>query len=134
MKRLLQVLAIAAVAYVAWDLFGDSLVGSLRDTAQQAQKGFRGVVPGAEDVDFVAEYDAKTERFGVTSRHDPGLDVQVTRENLAMYMKTRQADLPQALVRYHGADVGSIEAQAEFEAEVRRILARSNVRVRFAEQ
>ena len=133
MKRLLPVLVIAALIYVAWDLFGGSMLGSLRDTAQQAKKNLGTRVPGAADVDFVAEYDAKTGRFGITSRHDPGLDVHVTREDLTMYMRTRHADLPQALVLYRRADVGSIEQQAEFEADVLRILTRSNVRGRFAE-
>lgn len=133
MKRLLSALVIAAVIYVAWDLFGGSMPGSLREAAQQATSSLRGRAPGAEDVDFVAEYDAKTGRFGITSRHDPGLDVHVTREDLTMYMKTRHADLPQALVLYRRADVGSIEQQAEFEADVLRILTRSNVRGRFAE-
>jgi hypothetical protein len=132
MKSLLTFAVVAVILYVAWDMFGDSLLGSVKQATGGISSGLSSSVHRAEGADFNARYDGAARKLVLTSPKNAALNVRVNPEDLSMYLKLPGTLVPHIHINYDASDFGSTAEQIEFESALRREVERAKARASFS--
>ncbi|MBK8039798.1 MAG: hypothetical protein IPK22_22090 [Verrucomicrobiaceae bacterium] len=132
MKSLLTFAVVAVILYVAWDMFGDSVLGSVKQATGGVSSGLSSSVNRAEAADFNARYDGAIRKLTLTSPKNADLNVRVNPEDLSMYLKLPGTLVPHVHISYDASSFASTAEQNAFESTVRREVDRANARASFS--
>jgi hypothetical protein len=132
MKSLLTFAVVAVILYVAWDMFGDSVLGSVKQATGGASSTLSSAVHRANEADFNARYEGGSRKFTLTSPKNADLNVRVNPEDLSMYLKLPGTLVPHVHISYDASSFASTAEQNAFESTVRREVDRANARASFS--
>lgn len=132
MKLLLTFAVVAVILYVAWDMFGDSVLGSIDKAAGGASSTLSSAVNRADEADFNARYEGDSRKLTLTSPKNADLNVRVNPEDLSMYLKLPGTLVQHIHISYDASSFASTADQNAFESTVRREVERANARASFS--
>lgn len=129
MKSLLTFAVVAVVLYVAWDMFGGSLIGSLEEATGGARDSLAPIVSSADEADFELRYDASSGKLSITSPHDPTVGARSEVSDLSQRLRSRTTDVPHVRLIYDASAFADVKQQDSFERDVRAQVERAKGRL-----
>jgi hypothetical protein len=129
MKSLLTFAVVAVILYVAWDMFGGSLIGSLEKATGGARESLSSIVSPADEADFELRYDAASGKLIITTPRDPTVNARSEVSDLSLRLRSRTSDVPHVRLIYDASAFADVDQQNAFERDVRAQVERAKGRL-----